>query len=514
MSLNNVYYWNKDGWKKVTAEEFVRDHPDIKISAKDEYFWCEMCGQYVSLANGNVNKPHFRHSSEELKKDCDDRAKNFAKSDWIKSLQPSYDLPLKICLEQNNFYFKIGLTRLPHQIFDEVKRCRVKIQSAKEILNCCDLSDYLIEGATTWLDLGSSPVRFYSLILKPKISGIGFYWSDEIEGVNPHGTLFDVNTGRKILNDADIKVSSKYYLLTTNQYIRSSESVKVEYLTCKNIFRDKWFLYEVEATKLSEEAAKFFLNYHCRLTANPISIIPIYPVNTQDDDVIYCDSRKIFVYFSGNAKIKFFPQTGNSILFEEKNSKLMEVICNERSKMVAVGRSQILQCLHFWKDLPGSEVKLPKLEVKDVNGKIIESGIYYRLPKNLILQVYAEFDAQIVVSENNDIKNKYFLKAEKFFDIFNIKFGTEIKIFQGLDCVWKGIYQREEKGILGSDTEVFLKLEHGKGKKIKVPHTWGSIANKLKNYPQVKCWLYKSIRAGFVSEESYLIFRQFILEAM
>lgn len=51
MSLNNVYRWNKDGWQKIIAEEFVKDNPNIKISAKDEYFWCEMCGQYVTLAN-------------------------------------------------------------------------------------------------------------------------------------------------------------------------------------------------------------------------------------------------------------------------------------------------------------------------------------------------------------------------------------------------------------------------------------------------------------------------------
>ena len=76
MSLNNVYRWNKDGWQKITAEEFVKDNPNIKISAKDEYFWCEMCGQYVTLANGK-QRTYFKHSSTEFEKDCEDRAKNF-----------------------------------------------------------------------------------------------------------------------------------------------------------------------------------------------------------------------------------------------------------------------------------------------------------------------------------------------------------------------------------------------------------------------------------------------------
>ena len=514
MSLDNVYYWDKDSWKKITAEKFVEVNPDVKKSAKDKYFWCEMCGQYVGLANGDVNKPHFRHSSAESKKDCEYRAKSFVKNDWIKSIQPSYDLPLKICVEQNDFYFKIGLTRLPYQIFEKVKRCCVKIQSSEKFLNRYDLSDYLIEGATTWLDVGSSPKEFYSLILEPKISEVDFYWSKKLDGVNPLGTLFDVSTGRKILTDADIKVNSKYYLLTTNQYISSFKSVAVEPLICKEIFSNKWVLYTVEATELSEGAAKFFLNYHYRLTVKPILTSPIYPVYTQDDDAIYCDAEKIFVYFSGNAKIKFFPQVGNSILFEEKNSKLIEVACNERQKMIATGRSQILQYLYLWKNFPTYERKLPKVEVKDFNDKIVESGTYNILPKNSTLQIYNEFDCQVVVNKNNVILNKFFVKDGRIFNIDEIDFGMEIRIFQGLDCIWWIKYEHKEKGILKSDEELFLKLECGKGKKIKFPHTWGIFFDRLKDYPKVKGWLYRSIRAGFVNEESYFIFREFILEEM
>ena len=513
MSLNNVYRWNKDGWQKITAEEFVKDNPNIKISAKDEYFWCEMCGQYVTLANGK-QRTYFKHSSTEFEKDCEDRAKNFEKSDWIKSSQPSYGLPIKICVEQNDFYFKIGLPRIPRQIFDEIKNCRAKIQSAGKILNRCDLSDCLIDGATTWLDVGSSPEKSYSLTLEPKVSLINFYWSDEIDGINSRGTLFDAGTGRKILSDADIKVSSKYYLLTTNQHICSSKFIKVEFLACKHIFRDRWSLYEVEATELSKEAAKFFLHFHCRLTAKPVSISPIYPVFTQDDDVIHCNSKKIFVYFSGNAKVRFFPQIGNSILFEEQNSKFIEVACDEQQKIVAAGRSQILQYLHFWKGLPTFEIKFPQVEVKDCSGKIISGGTYHSLPKKLTLQIYADFDGQVIVSENHVVKRKSFLKAGEISNVDDIKFSMEIKIFQGLDCVWKIIYQREEKGIVQSDTELFLKLERGVGKTIKVPHTWGSFVDKLKDYPKVKAWLYKSIRTGFVNEESYFLFRQFILKAV
>ena len=108
-----MYYWKDDGWKKITAEEFVKNNPCKKISAKEKKFWCEMCGQFVTLANGNINEPHFRHSSAELEKFCEDRSKNFYKADWLNAPKPMYSLPIKICVEQNNFRFQVGLIRLP-----------------------------------------------------------------------------------------------------------------------------------------------------------------------------------------------------------------------------------------------------------------------------------------------------------------------------------------------------------------------------------------------------------------
>ena len=159
-------------------------------------------------------------------------------------------------------------------------------------------------------------------------------------------------------------------------------------------------------------------------------------------------------------------------------------------------------------------MELPKVEVTDTKGKIISDGVAHILPKGSRLQVTAQFDGKIIRSVNDVVKEKIFFKATEIFDVKDITFGTEIKIFQGFDCVWKISYQREEKGISETDTELLLKLERGRGKKIPIPHAWGSLTDKLKNYPKVKDWLYKGIRCGFVSEEAYLLFRQFILKVV
>ena len=506
MSLKNIYYWHEGSWRKITAEEFLKNNSGVRISAKDKYFWCEMCGQYVSLANGNVNKPHFRHYSAELKKDCEDRAKNFSKTDWINFSEPSQSLPIKICIEQNKFFFKIGLIRLPAQLFDEVRNCCITIQAGEKILNRNDLSDYLLKEKTTWLDVGNFPEKFYSLKLDPEISDAHFYWTEKISGVNSQGTLFDVVTGKKILNDADVKIETKYYLLTTSEIENFVDGINVKFLF-KNF---NWRLYEIEAYRLSEEAAKFFLDYHCRLTDKPISIQPIYPVFTQYDDIIHCNASKMFIYFSGNAKIKFFPRAKNARLFKKNDTQIIEVELDERQKMIAAGRSQLLKYLYLWKDSPTQEIEMSKIEVTDSSGKIIKSGIYDKLPKNLRLQVQSEFDCKIIIRKNNVVERKFFKKDGDFY-IDDIKFGMDIKIFQGLDCVWSAIYKSKNKRNSQADEELFLKLERSKGAKIKIPHTWGNFADKLKDFPKVRNWLYNAIRAGFVNEDAYLLFRQFIL---
>lgn len=511
MLLNNVYYWAKYSWKKITAEEFLRNNPDIKVSAKAKYFWCEMCGQFVTLANGDVNEPHFRHSSAELNKLCKDRSKSFDKDDWFDTPKPTHSLPIKICVEQKNFRFQIGLNRLPNQILEKVKNCRIKIKSGEKILYHNTLSDCLIEDRTTWLDIKDIPKESCSLTLEPQISEIDFYWNEKIKGVSSDGTLFDETTGKKILYDADIKVNSKYYLLVT-QDISPLKGLTVKHLANKNIGGKKWRLYEVEATELSEGVAKFFLKYHCRLTATPISIVPIYPVHTQEDNIVYCDLSKMFIYFSGNAKGKiFYPPDDSRKL--EKNEHLIDVDVDARKKMIAAGRSEILQYLYIWQGSSIPKFELTEVKVTDINGKIVSDEVAHILPKNSRLQITAKFDGKVITNHNN-ITKKNFFKSGIPFDVKDIILGMEIKIFQGLDCVWKISYQREETGISKDDTELFLKLERGGGRKIQIPHTWGSLADKLKNYPKVQSWLYKSIRFGFVSEESYLLFRQFILKAV
>lgn len=71
-SLTHVCMWSDHGWKRITAEQAARLHPGGTVSARSGLFMCELCGQYVTLTDGDINVRYFKHSAYEKSKDCPD----------------------------------------------------------------------------------------------------------------------------------------------------------------------------------------------------------------------------------------------------------------------------------------------------------------------------------------------------------------------------------------------------------------------------------------------------------
>lgn len=54
-SLTHVCMWSDNGWKRITAEQAARLHSGGTVSARSGLFMCELCGQYVTLTDGDIN---------------------------------------------------------------------------------------------------------------------------------------------------------------------------------------------------------------------------------------------------------------------------------------------------------------------------------------------------------------------------------------------------------------------------------------------------------------------------
>ena len=158
--------WSPEGWVSITAEEVVKNNPYIgTVSYSREMFFCEICGQYVGLANGPQRK-YFKHSSTTNDKECEERSRNWGRLDWTKKFEPpKLEPPLIICVGKYEFHFELNGVRL----------------STANILG--DLDE--------------------------------------------RGELFSSTSGKRLLPDSDVRLNKKYYLLTKEQFAGAPLDVRL-----------------------------------------------------------------------------------------------------------------------------------------------------------------------------------------------------------------------------------------------------------------------------------------------
>lgn len=505
MALKHVCVWKDGGWKKAEPKDF-----SYKINVNSRMLMCELCGQYVTLSMGEKKVSHFRHSRGEETKLCEERSKSRCENfRWLESkILPPQELPLRIFVSESTFHFEIGFVTLPNFFLEKISFAMLKIKAESQNEKTF-LTERLSENSTTWLDVGDFPEKSYSIELSPNNDEIFSFWSNKVLGVNENGTLFDGESRRKLLSDSDVYIGKKYYLMLATENYSKSSDVELRRICSKKFLGKIWNLYEIrEIHKLSESAAKFFLQFRCRLTNDPIDIQPLWPIHTTTPHLICHESSWLNFYFSGNARIKYFPSAKN---FELQNN-LIQILCNDRQQVVVAGRSHPLQYVYLWKGLPQNVTTSPQVKVTDIFGNIISADTHEKLPKKFSLQVQAEFDGYIFVMTRGFLTEKIFLKANDLVEVSDLKFGSEVKIYQGLDCFWSAQFERRQKFSSTTDEKIFSQLKRGKGRPVPVPHFWGASIDKLKNFPKVKSWLYHVLRAGNVPEGSYKQFQKFLKE--
>ena len=196
-SLTHVCMWSDNGWKHITAEEAARMHPGGTVSAHSGLFMCELCGQYVTLTDGNVKVRYFKHSAYEKSKDCPERT--FGAGYSIVYNSREHDLPIRITnVSSSSFSFEIGLIRAPISSLSKDFRIEIKPKGtsyvsyvfAKERLKCDSI---------TYLPVGERPFENYILDFQNGNDQLHEFWPREIKGIDPEGTLFEKASGKRLV---------------------------------------------------------------------------------------------------------------------------------------------------------------------------------------------------------------------------------------------------------------------------------------------------------------------------
>jgi hypothetical protein len=501
--------WDDKGWKRITAEEAARLHPGGTVSAHSEMFMCELCGQYVTLTDGEINVRYFKHSRGEKNKDCPERT--FGPGVTVNIDLSHHELPIRIVnVSRGTFAFEMGFHKIPLDLYEsdfqiEVVGSRNLNQAHiynRERFNCDRM---------TYLSIGDAPSTEYVVNIKKGDKKLSRYWPNTVLGMNPEGTLFDVNTGIKLQNDSDVVIGKKYYLLMNHSLSgHYGTSITANEVCKKTISMNTWRIYEIVANDYDKNSAMFFLDYHLRLTDSPVSVTPVWPVCLREPYVVKHDSESVVLFINGNAQTSVFP-TARTRTYTCSIGKAVEVYCNSRQQLISTGRVSVLDYSYFWREPLTAVTKSPSYQIIDIHGTAINSGENLVVPDKGIIVVTLPYDGIAIKSKNGVVIEKRNVHAEISTDIEDVVYGVELSVLVGRDVVWAASFKKETRKKESNNATLVGILSTTRGQNIPLPSSIGTIYNLIEDYPDLRKWLEQCIKRKTINENAYRKLRAFVL---
>lgn len=503
-SLTHVCMWSDNGWKRITAEQAARLHPGGTVSAHSGLFMCELCGQYVILTDGDIRVRYFKHSAYEKSKDCPERT--FGAGYSISYGSQEHDLPIRITsVSSSSFSFEVGLIRAPISSLGKDFCIEIKPKGAFDIPYVYTKERLNYDGIT-YLPIGERPFEKYTLSFQNGNDKLREFWPAEIKGIDPEGTLFEKVSGKKLSYDADVEIGKEYYLLKRGYiYRKSFSSVRIQEIMQKRIGWETWSLYVVSASAFNEDAARFYLDFHCRLTDHPVSLQPVWPLFVEGNYIVKHNQNSMYMLIEGNvAAVKTFPSvTVRQLDYNSSQSKLYEVFCSGRQQLISAGRTQALQYTYLWKE-PLDQVGLhPEVSVTDIAGAEVDPGETDTLPHDKTLRFKSTFDGELIIFNNDRVVDKRKLSADKYIELNGLSYGLGVQVVIGLDVVWQIDFKKQQPIVVNDEIEMLKRITNVSGATIPAPHSLRNMLAGMNCYPQVCQWIRKCIKNGTINEQSY-----------
>ena len=262
-------------------------------------------------------------------------------------------------MSSSSFRFEVGLIRAPISSLSKDFRIEIKPKGVmdapyvftKERLNCDSI---------TYLSIGERPFEKYTLSFKNGSDTLREFWPTEINGMDPEGTLFEKTSGKKLTYDADVEIEKEYYLLKRGYFHNKPySSIQIQEIAQKQFGWETWRLYVISASAFCEEAARFFLDFHCRLTDYPVSLQPVWPLFVEGNYIVKHSQDSMYMLVKGNvATVKTFPSAAvRQLTHDRTKARLYEVLCSSRQQLISAGRTPALQYTYFWNE-PRNQVGL------------------------------------------------------------------------------------------------------------------------------------------------------------
>ena len=502
-SLTHVCMWSNSGWKRITAEQAAKLHPGGTVSAHSGLFMCELCGQYVTLTDGDIRIRYFKHSAYEKSKSCPERT--FGPGYLTSYDSKEHDLPIRITgISSSSFHFEIGLIRAPISSLKNDFRIEIKPKGASDTYIYS--KERLNYNGITYLSIGEKPSEKYIINFHNGSNKLHEFWPAEVNGIDPDGTLFEKNSGKKLTEDADVEIDKEYYLLKRGYIsIRQRNSIRIQEIVQKRFGGNTWNLYMVSASAFSKDSARFYLDFHCRLTEQPVSLQPVWPLFVEGNYLTKHNQDIMYILVQGNiAAVKTFPRaTIRQLNHKSVQFELYEVICSGRQQLISAGRTRALQYTYVWKEKLDRVSSRPKISITDLSGSEITPGKTNKLPRDKTLYFKSAYDGELNILNNNRIVDKRKIYADKYNEITNLSYGLSIQVVIGLDVIWQIDFQKQHNVAEDDETEILKQTVNVSGTLITAPHSLRNILVGMSRYPKICQWIRKCIKRGTINEQSY-----------
>lgn len=509
MTLSRVCIWENGHWELITAEEAHRRHPK-GASANSGLFMCDYCGQYVTLATGPVVKPYFRHSRGEDDKSCPERTfgDEVIRERFIKEKH----LPLRLVLTEDYNdklriqRLEIGIIQIPDELLQANQTASISIYAYRnnKMLYSRQYSiERLLPTGTTYFDAGIDAPDCFAIELRDASTDLRNYLPSMVSALTD-SNLFDAYTGKMLPKDADVVVNRKYILITTG-FISNTNAVHA--VRILSPFNRK--AYMIWAEKYSEEAARFFLEHHARLTDVPMKFTPIWPPVVRSQHIILHKGNYVYFFEQGYLTNEYtYPSTfiHRQPILMTPYVNLLKVGCSSRQQFISLGRSNVLKYEYLWQEELERKTELPTIKVTDLQNNMLDQDEYEKIQKNTVF-VEPQLDvAAYIYDQNRNITYISNMKAESRYRV-TLPAGGAMKIYAGMDCIRCIALQRPIQAVKHNhadicDEKLYQALGDCKGNEIFIAHTFGVLAENMNGYPLCRTWLLKRIRQGKISADA------------
>lgn len=505
MALTHVRIWNREKkrYQPISIEEAVSKYP-VGVSYKKGIFSCSLCREFVTLTSEGVYQRHFRHSSDAQNKECEERQTTREKKGSCLDGYASYNLPLKIIVNKASFSFELGFWGTD----DNTVSCEkiiIKTLRGKEFLYSYE--DRVAGGGVAYLSVGCEISEKYFLQYENATDEFKTSFPVITQGVYGNGTLFNAKTGKMIFHEGVITSGEEYYFLTDKDKIYFPYGTDYE----ETVSFHGWKLYKILVRNVSKDAVDFFSNYFVDLVCESVDIFPVWPDSVNETVSLY--SNKMRLYFYANKRdfdLRFYP------FLEDKDEQILQegkifTIRNRHKKvLLSYGMEGAFGFSYLFKNNKKLETVWPVVEIKDMNGQILEQDIYNKLPVKNSLKIAAQYDGKIEIFKNDELKESILLKAEDPIKIDGIFLQTKIRIYQGLDVIREICFCKAEKQVDVFDCELVEKLSSFRGESIAMPHRVGGVVKRFDNFLQTQKWLLGTCKKGKISRKAYLYLNKII----